>query len=481
MIAPRTVVLLVSRTTGALLTRDDLAEAGLPSCTLLQADSLEEAGSLLEAPPDLAVVDLSAEPDALERLPEALRRVPLVTLSSAEAGPGALSAQAAAHFFLEDLHPRALATGVRGLLLARHQDGEDQQLLLRSFNPAFADLVEMLLAVAPTLARVLLLGETGTGKELLARAVHHASGRKGRFVAINCAAVSKELIEAELFGHVRGAFTGAERTRVGLFQHAHGGTLLLDEVGDMPLEVQAATLRTLEEGRVRPVGSSEEVAVDVRVIAATSVELDRAVARGEFRPDLHYRLNVIRAEVPPLRARPEDIVGLFLHFLRRCGEKHLLSLPEIHPSLPRALLRYPWPGNVRQLANIVERLVLRPRIGRGPLTAEDFDDALSSTERLHRADFARAQVPPRAVLATAPPPPPPAPRTDELEVDVRRPLADLIAELERRYLDAALSANRGRVERTARAAGMSRRTLLRKLKRHGMHRSQQIDPEDLEE
>ncbi|HBP18766.1 MAG TPA: Fis family transcriptional regulator, partial [Planctomycetes bacterium] len=167
-----------------------------------------------------------------------------------------------------------------------------EELLLQTRSPTFRKVVETCLAVAPTRARVLLLGETGTGKEVLARAIHGASGREGPFVAVNCAAVSKGLMQAELFGHERGAFTGALNARAGLFQQANGGTLFLDEIGDMPLSIQAATLRVLEEGTVRPVGSTAEREVDVRVLAATSVWLEDAVSAGQFREDLLYRLDV---------------------------------------------------------------------------------------------------------------------------------------------------------------------------------------------
>jgi DNA-binding NtrC family response regulator len=222
------------------------------------------------------------------------------------------------------------------------------------------DLFHLLETVAQSSSTVLITGETGTGKELAARAIHHNSSRRAqRFVAINCSAIPETLLEAELFGHVRGAFTGAIATRQGRIEQAHKGTLFLDEIGTMSAALQAKLLRVLQEREVERIGDSHPVRVDVRVIAATNSDLRRMVAEGMFREDLYYRLNVIPVHVPPLRERREDIPVLMRHFIERvCREQ---SPPRTPPSVAqdamRALMSYPWPGNVRQLENIAERAI----------------------------------------------------------------------------------------------------------------------------
>jgi two-component system, NtrC family, response regulator GlrR len=206
-------------------------------------------------------------------------------------------------------------------------------------------------------ASILIVGESGTGKELVAQAIHRASPRSGRpFVAVNTSAIPETLLESELFGHVRGAFTGASRAHDGLFQAADGGTLFLDEIGDMPLGLQAKLLRALQEREVRPVGASKAVPVDIRVISATHRDLDEAVADGQFREDLYYRLNVVTLHVPPLSQRREDIPLLVSHFLEKLGAG-ARGVTKMSPEAMDLLLKAPWPGNVRQLHNVVEQLV----------------------------------------------------------------------------------------------------------------------------
>ncbi len=219
-------------------------------------------------------------------------------------------------------------------------------------------LVDVIQRVAPMPSTVLLEGESGTGKELAARAIHQLSGRSGSFVPVNCGAVSAELLESELFGHVKGAFTGAHQAREGLFTYAEGGTLFLDEIGEMPLPMQAHLLRALEERSIRPVGSNREYAVDVRIIAATNKRLEDEVKKGRFREDLFYRLNVLSLHIPALRERPEDIPLLVNHFQQQLSadlgvESRLLDEVEVS-----RLLTYDWPGNVRELKNVIERSLL---------------------------------------------------------------------------------------------------------------------------
>ena len=220
-------------------------------------------------------------------------------------------------------------------------------------------LRQQIAVTAPTNGRVLIYGESGTGKELVARALHAASLRsKGPFVEVNCAAIPEELIESEIFGHVKGSFTGATEDKIGKFQKADGGTLFLDEIGDMSLRTQSKVLRVLEEQRFEPVGSSQTIAVDVRVIAATNKNLEQELARGTFRQDLFYRLNVIPFFVPPLRDRKEDIPTLSRFFLNEFSADYGKKTRELSENAMDILVRYPWPGNVRELRNLIERLVI---------------------------------------------------------------------------------------------------------------------------
>ncbi len=220
-------------------------------------------------------------------------------------------------------------------------------------------LRQQIALTAPTNGRVLIYGESGTGKELVARALHAASLRSDQpFVEVNCAAIPEELIESELFGHVKGSFTGASEDKVGKFQKADGGTLFLDEVGDMSLKTQSKVLRVLEEQRFEPVGSNQASTVDVRVLAATNKKLEEEISRGRFREDLFYRLNVVPFYVPPLRERIEDLPILARHFLAEFSSAYGRRTKELSEGALDVLKRYPWPGNVRELKNLIERLVI---------------------------------------------------------------------------------------------------------------------------
>ncbi len=341
--------------------------------------------------------------------------------------------------------------------LLEHQNGlakqwEFEGMLSRSQK--MREVFEICVRTAATDATVLILGETGTGKELLARAFHRRSERQrpDRLVSINCSAVPETLIDSELFGHERGSFTGAEEAKEGLFRAADGGTIFLDEVGSIPQQAQYRLLRVLQEGKVRPVGSDHEVDVNVRVIAATSVRLDEAVVAGTFRHDLLYRLDVIRVVLPPLRERPEDILFLFGHFLRKLADHHGLPRPEMEDSFLDAFQAYAWPGNVRQLENLTERLLLTHH-GRERLTSEH---------------FAGLVAPPHDS-------PDPASELADSVPDLSQPLPDQVQaaadRAEESYLRAALQRTGGKVQATADIAGISRRTLLRKLKRLGIDRT----------
>ncbi|MBJ2144876.1 sigma-54-dependent Fis family transcriptional regulator [Vibrio sp. IB15] len=211
---------------------------------------------------------------------------------------------------------------------------------------------------APSRASVLVEGESGTGKELVARGVHEASKRTGPFVPINCGAIAPELLESELFGHTSGAFTGAKKSREGLFRVANGGTLFLDEIGEMPLPMQAALLRVLEQRTIRPIGSEKEISVDVRVVAATNRNLQEEVEKGHFRRDLFYRLNVLKIDVTPLRERPSDLIELVPYFTRLLSSELGMPIPNWAHEDILAMNEYEWPGNIRELKNLVERCIL---------------------------------------------------------------------------------------------------------------------------
>ena len=239
-------------------------------------------------------------------------------------------------------------------------------------GPAMRRLYAELEKVAPTRGRVLITGESGTGKELVARALHRLSPRRdAAFVKVNCAAIPAALIESELFGYERGAFTGAQARKKGLFEAADKGTLFLDEIGDMSLPAQAKVLRALQSGEITRVGGEQAVAVDVRVVAATNKDLEGAVTRGEFREDLYFRLNVVPLRTPPLRERREDVPGLAQAFLRDFCSENGLREKSFEPFVLEALAERAWPGNVRELRNVIERMVI---LGGDPLTLDDLPE-----------------------------------------------------------------------------------------------------------
>jgi DNA-binding NtrC family response regulator len=248
-----------------------------------------------------------------------------------------------------------------------------------------SNLCGVIKRVAPMPSTVLLEGESGTGKELAARAIHQFSGRSGSFVPVNCGAMTAELLESELFGHIKGAFTGAHQAREGLFSYAEGGTLFLDEIGEMPLPMQAHLLRALEERAIRPVGSNREIPVDVRIIAATNKALQEEVKSGEFREDLYYRLNVLSLRIPALRERLDDIPLLADHFIQQISAELGVEGPRLEEDEIAQLLNYDWPGNVRELKNVIERSLLLSRLPsscvNGPVKLDN-DDASNDSGSL---------------------------------------------------------------------------------------------------
>jgi DNA-binding NtrC family response regulator len=331
---------------------------------------------------------------------------------------------------------RALQERVKTLSAALEESRRFEALIGES--QPMQHLYQQLAQIAMSDAAVLITGESGTGKELVARALHtHSRRAPGPFVTINCPALPPTLLESELFGHVRGAFTDAHTERTGLFVQADRGTLFLDEIGDFPLELQPKLLRALEESAIRPVGSNREIRFDVRLITATHCDLDAAVEAGQFREDLFYRINVIPIEMPPLRARGTDILLLAQHFLvffaARSG-KHVTGITE---EAAEKLLEYAWPGNVRELRNAIERAVALTRYER--LVIEDLPEKLRAYRRSH------------LLLSSSNP-------TELVSME----------EVERRYIRHVLEAVGGNKTLAARVLGFDRKTLYRKLAQYGL-------------
>jgi two-component system response regulator HydG len=303
-------------------------------------------------------------------------------------------------------------------------------------SPVMQQLFGLTRRIAPHARTALVTGETGTGKELVARAVHNKSKRReGPFVAINCAAVPHSLLESELFGHARGAFTDAKATRVGLFQQANGGTLFLDEIGELPIDVQPKLLRALQERKVRPVGDNREVPYDARIVAATNRDLENEVREKRFREDLFYRINVVKLEVPPLRSRGSDTLHLAHHFLKQFAERSGKPTLELSERAAERLMAYEWPGNVRELENCIEHAVALARFDQ--VTVEDLPEKL-------RGYLAGSFV------ATA---------NDPTEIVT-------MEELEKRYLLRVFTLVGNNKSRAAEVLGIDRRTMYRKLERY---------------
>ena len=308
-------------------------------------------------------------------------------------------------------------------------------------SPEMRQVFALVEQVAPADATVLIRGETGTGKELIARSIHRRSARGDRtFVAVNCSAVPRELVESEFFGHEKGAFTGATARRIGRFEQADGSTLFLDEVGEFDLSVQAKLLRVLQEKEITRVGASRSTRIDVRIVAATNQDLEALVREGRFREDLYYRLNVIPLRLPALRERPGDLPLLMKHFLRGFAERYGKEPSPASPDVLAAARAYPWPGNVRELRNLCERAVLMGWPAVAPI--------LSGGAR-----------PPSSVSALA-----------DMDAPLLEARAALVERFEREYLVRLLQKHRGKVGEVARAAGIAERNLYEKMKQLGLSR-----------
>jgi two-component system response regulator HydG len=331
------------------------------------------------------------------------------------------------------LRSRALRDEVKRLRRALDVDTSFDEMAGKS--APMQKVYDLIARIAETETTVLVTGESGTGKELVARAIHTRSARRaGPFIAINCAAMPEPLLESELFGHVKGAFTDARGTRSGLFVKATGGTLLLDEIGDTSTSMQAKLLRALQERRIRPVGGDDEVEVDVRIIAATNIDLETAVEEKRFREDLFYRINVLRIQVPPLRARGNDVLVLAQHFIEKYAARNRRDVVGIMSGAAEKMMSYSWPGNVRELENCIERAVALARFDR--IAVDDLPDKVR--------DFP----------------------SQEVIVETNDPSQLLsLSEVEHRYIVRVLEAMGGSKTMAAQVLGIDRRTLYRKLER----------------
>ena len=332
---------------------------------VLAAESGEQALALLGAEkPSLVVTDLRMGGMDGLALFDAVRKshpmLPVIVLTAHGSIPEAVSAtnRGVFGYLTKPYEAKALLAEIHKALANNVPTTAHSETQILTRSPRMQALLDEARVVATTDASVLVLGETGSGKELLAQTLHDLSRRRDApFVAVNCAAIPENLLESELFGHVKGSFTGAVRDQRGLFQEAEGGTILLDEIGDMPLPLQVKLLRVLQEREVRPVGASRSVPVDVRLISATHRNLETEIAAGRFREDLYYRLNVVHFMLPPLAERREDIPLLAQHFLATLAAKYRKTLNGFAAEAMDALVRATWPGNVRQLFNVVEKCV----------------------------------------------------------------------------------------------------------------------------
>jgi two-component system, NtrC family, nitrogen regulation response regulator NtrX len=436
----------IRRMLAALLQEEGftVAEAPNGNAALLSLDQVD---------PDVILLDLLMPPgpdglETLTRLRERDRAMPVIMMSGkAQLTDAVRAVKLGAFQFLEKpLTPEAVLVTVRAALELNRTRAQNRALnaelarrgALIGDSPAMQQIRSLIARVGPTEARVLITGESGVGKELAAAAIHHASHRAARaFVTVNCAAIPRDLVESEMFGHERGAFTGATERRLGRFELAHEGTLFLDEIGDLSAEAQAKLLRTLETGELQRIGAETSIRADVRIVSATNQHLEDAVADGGFREDLFFRLNVFPIHLPPLRDRLEDLPALVTHLAERVRPRQAAVFT---PAALEALASYNWPGNVRELANLVERLSILS----GPTV-----DA-TSVRQVLRAGF--------QPLTAVP--------------GLGRPLAEALDDYERALITAAMTQAEGSIAEAARVLHTDRANLYRRMKRLGLHGSE---------
>jgi DNA-binding NtrC family response regulator len=438
-------------------TREGLQQALAESYDVTVAANADEAFNLMDAQPfDVVLTDLRMPGKSGLKIIDkalALPTRPAVLMMTAYGNiDTAVEAmkRGAVDFLTKPVNIERLEVLIQRALKTRTLEVEVQQLHERldekfSFegiighSPKLKDVIDRVRLVSPSRATILIEGESGTGKELIAQAIHQTSPRaRAPFVAVHCAALSENLLESELFGHERGAFTGAVERRVGRFESANGGTLFLDEIGEISQSTQVKLLRFLETKSIERVGGSKPVELDVRLVAATNRNLEQMVREGKFREDLFFRLNVVRITMPPLRERPEDVPLLLAHFIKTFSDENGVPPLTVEPGALRTLQAYAWPGNIRELRNFCENAVVLRRGG----SLSEYD-----LEPKFRGEAPPVVQPPAGLLATA------APAVPSLSVE----------ENEKRLLREALLKARGNRTKAAELMGVSRRTLHRKL------------------
>jgi two-component system response regulator PilR (NtrC family) len=426
------------------------------------AGSGEEAFEIFgEEEPDLVLTDVKMPGmsglDLIRKIRSLDSAVPIIAITAYASAQDAIRAvregaydYLSKPFQIEDLRAvirnalKARRLRTENLKLRESSDGPDGFSEIVGRSPEMAEVFDMITRVAPSKASVLIIGESGTGKELVAKAIHNRSPRSARpFVPVNCTAIPETLLESELFGHMKGAFTGAVSKKRGLVEIAHSGTLFFDEVGEIPLSIQAKLLRFLQEREFRRVGGNEDQSVDVRVIAATNRNLEKEIEKGRFREDLYYRLNVIRMKLPPLRNREEDIPLLVNHFLEKFAEEQGKDIRRVSSLALRVLCNYGYPGNVRELENTIERCVTLERSDQ--LTAEHLPSRFSQQAAEDRIVSEQVDIPPDGI-------------------DLNR----ATEEMERKLIGRALQITGGNRTRTARLLGITQRSLRYRLMKLGL-------------
>ena len=426
--------------------------------TRTAADGQEALEILAEFPAEVMVTDLmmprmdgAALLRALNAQGGAPAAIVVTAFGNLETAISTIHELGAFWFLEKPIQPQALRTllerAARQSRLAEEAERLQRQLSyqgvlgdLAGRSPAMQQVFSLIRQVAPSKAAVLITGESGTGKELAARAIHALSPRRdGPFVAVNCAAMPETLMESELFGHEKGAFTGAVERRAGCFELAQNGTLLLDEIGDMPLPTQAKLLRVLEDSRVRRLGGKAEILVDVRVIASTNRRVEEAVRKGQIREDLYYRLNVFRIHMPPLREHKEDIPVLCEALLASLNRKHGCKVTDVEPKVIEMLRSHSWPGNVRELRNVLERAVIVA--GEGTMRVSHLPQPFA--------------------------PPSLAPSAEDDSASIRVPVGTTVEEAEKALILRTLEHTRNNKTRAAEILGISLKTLHNKLKEYG--------------